>query len=194
MSETKNPTLIQHLKNLTDTYLALFPDEAARINCLLNEITSNSQLDLRSTMTGHVTGTAIVIKGDEILFLHHNILDRWLCPGGHFDLEDELMDITSLRELVEETGIDKKYLHLHTWHKKNNMSPIDIDIHTIPTNIKKNEGKHLHFDFRYVFNIDNDFTHQLQLDEVSNLKWLKVQDIDNSFSIFPAKEKLLKLL
>ena len=51
-----------------------------------------------------------------------------------------------MRETTEETGASARF---HPWHDLH-RHPIDIDIHPIPENPARQEGAHIHFDFRYL--------------------------------------------
>ena len=94
----------------------------------------------RSCLTGHLTGSALVVDagGEQTLLLHHAKLDRWLQPGGHADGDGNLAAV-ALREATEETGIENLRV----------VTPaIDIDIHTIPE--RGDEPEHLHLDVRFL--------------------------------------------
>lgn len=57
--------------------------------------------------------------------------------------------------------------------------PVDIDSHLIPVNQAKGEGQHLHHDFQYVYALTStDFALKMQEEEISNLKWVDIQDMD----------------
>ncbi|WP_304452982.1 hypothetical protein [Nocardiopsis sp. YSL2] len=48
--------------------------------------------------------------------------------------------------------------------------PIDLDIHRIPANTAKAEPEHWHFDFRYLYRIEESSV-QLQAEEVGGHAW-----------------------
>jgi 8-oxo-dGTP pyrophosphatase MutT (NUDIX family) len=66
-------------------------------------------------------------------------------PGGHID-EGEMPVEAAIREVFEETGVVCEPLN-------ENLSPIDIDLHEIPENTKKGEGKHLHIDLLFLLRV-----------------------------------------
>jgi 8-oxo-dGTP pyrophosphatase MutT (NUDIX family) len=100
----------------------------------------------RKTLPGHITASGIVVEDHKILVIFHPFLGKWLQPGGHVEPGESPVQAAA-REVLEETGLPVK---IHTWHRQHPM-PIDIDVHSIPANPRKNEQSHLHFDFRYLF-------------------------------------------
>ena len=73
------------------------------------------------------------------------------------------------REVEEETGLKVK---IADWHIQNN-SPIMIDTHPIPAH--KGLPAHFHHDFRYIF-IPEDNNVAIQIEEVSDFVWVKIDD------------------
>lgn len=98
---------------------------------------------------GHLTGSAFLVVRQPrptLLLIHHPTLARWLQPGGHVEIEDDLaahgsLAATAARELREETGIVLP---------PTSFRLIDLDVHAIPANPRKGEPAHLHLDCRYV--------------------------------------------
>jgi 8-oxo-dGTP pyrophosphatase MutT (NUDIX family) len=117
---------------------------------------------------GHVTCGAVAINPDQnVLLVHHKILAKWLLPGGHLEPGDDALMHAALRELEEETGIP--------WQRTvtlpgGDITPIDIDLHTIPANSTKGEPEHWHADFRFAF-WAGDLQVSLQYEEVIGWKW-----------------------
>lgn len=96
----------------------------------------------RSTLPGHITGSAFVVDVQRrcALLIHHAALGIWVQPGGHVDPRESPM-LAALRELLEETGVTGKLLLKRIF---------DIDIHAIPENPRKGEPGHYHIDVRYL--------------------------------------------
>lgn len=172
------------MANLFASYLDRF-DESHSLGVLAGQLAS---MDLsicdRKNMVGHLTASALLLDGESVLLIHHKFLNRWLQPGGHLNA-GELPADGAQRELFEETGLNK--LSLASWHTKTGL-PIDIDSHQIPANQEKKEGEHLHHDFQYVFTclrepmpVDGITARlqavELQLDEVSDFKWVSVHEL-----------------
>lgn len=112
--------------------------ERDRILQLLGE--HGSALAERTTVPGHLTGSALVVdpSNQEILLLLHTKLRRWLQPGGHADGDHELAGV-ALREAREETGIEALRVL---------VPAIDVDIHAVDHG--DGLGSHLHLDLRFL--------------------------------------------
>jgi 8-oxo-dGTP pyrophosphatase MutT (NUDIX family) len=94
----------------------------------------------RSCLTGHFTGSALVIDPSraETLLIDHVKLGRWLQPGGHADGDGNLGAV-AWREATEETGLEGLRL----------VTPaVDLDIHPIPA--RADEPAHVHLDLRFL--------------------------------------------
>ena len=71
--------------------------------------------------------------------VHHNILKRYLQPGGHIDKNDRNPLDAAKRELFEETGIDSEILTYQCAEPLNSLIPFNVSVHKIPENKLKNE-------------------------------------------------------
>jgi 8-oxo-dGTP pyrophosphatase MutT (NUDIX family) len=137
-------------------YLREFPDEEQRLSCLqefLREITDRKQLFDRKNFNGHITASGFVVSPgrDKLAVVEHPSLKRRLQPGGHVEHDDESILSAAIREIHEETNLRafKHILYCDDPH-----FPLDIDTHEIPANPKKNEPRHFHHDFRFLFQTD----------------------------------------
>ena len=155
-----------------DQYVSLFPNEKARLSRLLAQITNASDLTDRKNYLGHVTASALVIDTERnILLVHHKTLQKWLLPGGHYEIPEKIADCP-IREAHEETGIEN--LQLDAWHAAHKSCPLDIDTHSIPENTKKGELAHFHHDFCYLVRTSNKSI-KMDPDEVCNVGWYPIE-------------------
>jgi len=113
-------------------------DERDHVLDLLDQ--NGAALADRTTVPGHLTGSALVVDADggRILVMLHAKLHRWLQPGGHADGDHELAGV-ALKEATEETGIEGLAVL---------VPAVDIDIH--PVDHGDALGEHLHLDLRFV--------------------------------------------
>ena len=112
----------------------------------------------RKNFYGHFTASAVVVSSAQgLLAIKHRQLDLWLVPGGHID-GSELPVQAAIREAREETGI--KLFDIQ------DVRVIDIDIHPIAENAKKGEAAHLHYDIRFLFQIDKTSALKAQEEEI----------------------------
>lgn len=183
---------------LINTYLEHYADkeERQRLEVLLRQVDEgDAELTSRKNMVGHLTASALVLdRQNRVLLIKHNMLNRWLQPGGHIDWQEAPLK-ASVRELSEETGIAgqdcslvKGYpaaalqsacaeeLAAFVFHQ--DIQPIDIDSHVIPENPDKGEGRHLHHDFQFVYKLENDKAElNLQQEEVSHFRWVDLDTL-----------------
>lgn len=73
--------------------------------------------------------------------------------------------------------------------------PIDIDIHTIPRNEKKQEAEHPHIDFRYLFVLEKDEEGRMNEDEIRDMLWRPIKEFAGANSdLARVMQKCVKLL
>ncbi len=121
----------------------------------------------RSCLTGHLTGSALVVDHarERTLVMLHAKLGLWLQPGGHADGEGHLATV-ALTEATEETGIEGLTV----------LGPaVDCDIHEIPE--RKGEPAHLHLDVRFVVLAPPGAT-AVGNHESHELRWVDLDELD----------------
>lgn len=128
-------------------------------------VRSNDAFWQRSTLSGHLTGSAWVLnpQKDKALLIHHRGLDKWFQPGGHAEPEDESLLQTAHREAREECGIEGLTLL--------SDQIFDLDIHVIPA--KNDVPEHLHYDVRFVFMAASEMLDG-DMAEVKDLNWVTI--------------------
>lgn len=177
-------------------YLACYPTEEERLNTFISYLDRNesSQLYNRKNFDGHITASVFILdeSRNKLLMLHHKILDRWLQPGGHVDEEDKDLLAAAYRECKEETGIASSFL---TLMQSNSEVPIpfDIDSHSIPANIKRNEAKHYHHDIRYLFAYNGSDEISIDANESQGFQWISLAELSmhEDFQLVVSKVRLL---
>jgi len=117
----------------------------------------------RTTQSGHITGSAIVMDQHEpeFLLIKHRKLNRWLQPGGHVHEQDESVLATAIRETNEETGHAACLTSLRD-------GILHVDVHEISA--RPEEPAHLHYDIRYLL-IAARGVSRIAEDEVLEAEW-----------------------
>lgn len=121
----------------------------------------------RSTMPGHLTGSALVFNHDatETLLLFHTKLQRWLQPGGHADGEANLARV-ALAEATEETGIEGLEI----------VDPaVDLDIHNVAP---AGAEPVLHYDVRFVV-FAPEGAQPVGNHESQDIRWVRLDALDD---------------
>jgi 8-oxo-dGTP pyrophosphatase MutT (NUDIX family) len=107
-------------------------------------------LDRNHFDPGHAVGSALITDPERrhVMLVMHSKLHRWLQPGGHAETGETDLLAVSRREVLEEVGCRLQ---------EGTGIFCDIDVHVVPP--RKSEPRHLHFDFRYLFEIPVGKTH-----------------------------------
>ncbi|MDO5717047.1 MAG: NUDIX hydrolase [Tissierellia bacterium] len=163
-------------REIIEGYGARNPEEGeitARLQSFLESY--QGSLTNRKNAEGHFTTSAFVISKSShcVLMVYHNMLKRYLQPGGHIDPEDESPLDGAKRELMEETGISAEELFYRAVDPSHPLLPFHVDIHPIPKNPSKGEGDHFHFDLQYLFYSDIDLEVQIDRQESGDFSWVE---------------------
>lgn len=168
------------LLNIISKYLEIFPNEKGRQKKLIEYLNTHEEDELNdcNNFDGHITAGGLIYTLEEkkFLVLHHKDLDMFLYPGGHSEKEDKNTLETAKREVKEETGLENLTQLKIT---DDELVPIDIDTHLIPYNQKRNLPEHYHFDFRYMFILDEKVDIKIDDNESSEYKWISMDDLRN---------------
>lgn len=161
--------------SLVRDYLVAYPTEADGLAPLLELAATAAPVTARTTLPGHVTCGAVAVDTTfRVLQVRHRLLDRWLFPGGHVEGGDATLADAALRELAEETGVRPAAV------RPLRDLPMHIDVHVIPENPGNAEPEHIHYDFRFVFQIQRSNgpgVVDLRIDEVTDHRWIPVSDL-----------------
>ena len=153
-------------------YKTRYHEEKLFVSSFIELIEKNPDCFKRSSISGHITGSAWVLNQSfsQSLLIFHAKLGKWLQPGGHAD-GDENIPVVAEKELYEETGIKKARLF--------NNSIFDIDIHQIPE--YKKIPAHNHFDIRFLFLADDNENITVNHESL-RVQWWSLEDLQDSTS------------
>lgn len=163
------------LAHIVSRYLGETAAPGEYLSLLRWQMEQGHRLDLRTTLPGHLTTSAVVLSPDhaQVLLIDHVTIGRWLQPGGHYE-PAPLFHLSAMREAVEETGVAG--LVLHPWHEGSDL-PFVIDSHDVPGKPSRNEPDHVHHDLQYLFIADPALPLIAQLDEVHAAQWAPVEQL-----------------
>lgn len=185
----------ENILDIVDKYLVIFPNERRRLFQLqkfLKEHADNQIIDWNN-FDGHLTtgGFIYAKKEKKLLLLYHNDLKIYLYPGGHIDSTDKNILEAAKREIKEETGlINLKEIAVST----NELVPFDIDTHIIDYNERLKLPSHYHFDFRYLFIVNEINDINLDVDELSGYKWISVNELKTNKEFGNITKKIEKYI
>jgi 8-oxo-dGTP pyrophosphatase MutT (NUDIX family) len=164
------------IDDIVSAYIKAFPDERGNMAQLIEQIANEDDLNNRKTLPGHITGGAIVLSPDrkKLLVIHHNLFNRWLQPGGHWDPDEGSPWEAACREAEEETQV--QIAEQLPAVGDDMRIPLDIGVHPIPPRPEKDEPAHTHYDFRYVFLAKSEKLKHLA-NEVSACEWVAFDDV-----------------
>lgn len=145
--------------------------DMANADVLDEAIGSEADLFLRWPSKAHVTGSAWILNEacSHTLLIGHAKYGIFVPPGGHTD-PGENPQQAAWREASEETGIEKQHLR-----PIGNL--LDVDVHEIPANEKRGEGRHWHCDARYPFIASAEAKVNLNLEECTDVKWVPLSEL-----------------
>ncbi|MBP2322844.1 8-oxo-dGTP pyrophosphatase MutT (NUDIX family) [Kibdelosporangium banguiense] len=120
----------------------------------------------RSCAAGHLTASAVVFDGDQVLLTLHPRVGKWLQLGGHCEPADETLAGAALREATEESGIDGLTI---------DPLPVHLDVHPITCSLGVPTR---HFDVRFVVHAPPGSRPKIS-DESDDLRWWAIADVPN---------------
>ena len=139
---------------------------------------------------GHFTSSAFVLSPDEksVALIFHPFLQIWIQPGGHIESTDQSIQNAAHREIEEEIAIEN--VVSVGWC----TDVLDLDIHQVPANSRKNLPPHKHFDVRFIFkSLSWDLAAR---NEIKDAKWVRlrlIQSIETDASVCNSIKRILEL-
>lgn len=184
----------EKILKIVQEYLFYYKEEIKRQEPLLEFIkkTDDNNLTDWNNFEGHLVASAFIysLKTKKFLVLYHKDLKMYLYPGGHIEKEDKSILDAAKRETKEETGLTEFKEVLI----KNKRIPIDIDSHIIPYNERLDLKAHRHFDFRYLFIIQEDKEVHQDKKELGDYKWIDIKELEKDKTYERVVKKLKDIL
>lgn len=168
----------EEVLSILKSYLEIFKSEENRQSQFLDYLNNHDGEEITdwNNFDGHIvsSGFLYALKEKKFLVLYHKDQKMFLYPGGHVDKEDKNVLEAAMREVREETGIlDFRQIKI----AENPLIPIDIDIHKINYNERLNLPEHYHFDFRYLFVVENIEKVNIDQEESLEYKWINIEEL-----------------
>lgn len=167
--------------NIVNKYSKIFKDEDVTLLNKFLENHNDEEIIDWNNFDGHIVASGFLYakKEDKFLVLFHKDMNTYIYPGGHVDKGDADPLDAAKREVEEETGVCHfKVLGVMS----DELVPMDIDIHTIPYNERLDLPEHFHFDFRYLFVVDEICRVFIDSEESNGYKWVGLNELNTYVS------------
>lgn len=144
----------------------------------------------RDNQLAHFSASSMILNEDhtKVLMIYHNIYQSWSWTGGHADEEKEMLKV-ALKEAKEETGLNElRLLKEGLW---------GIEILPVGGHIKNGRyvGTHMHLNYSYLFEADENQVLKIKEDENSGVMWIGLNQLAqyvNEKEMLPIYQKLLR--
>jgi len=185
---------ISNLRKSIEQYNPFDEQEEKDKQVTLDFIDTFDDVLTRNNKFGHFSASAFVVTEDltKALFVHHNIFNGFVCPGGHADGEADLLSVAK-REVYEETGITAELL------LGNNIFAIQAI--AINGHVKRGQyvSSHTHYDILYLLVVKNSEIDKIRILESENSKveWFDLDNLNHPAMLDwfqPILDKILKKL
>ena len=181
--------------SVLNEYLMIFPEEKEKQSKLLEYLNmfDDKKIIDWNNFDGHIVASGFIYskKDKKFLVMYHNDMKMYIYPGGHIDINDANPKEAAIRKVKEETGLsDFKEINI----SKNSLVPIDIDTHIIDYNERLDLPKHYHFDFRYLFIIEEIDDINIDNEELSSSKWIDINELSNDLNYGKIVNKINNLI
>ena len=165
--KAKGMDLLQEIRN----YEPINEQEENDKKVMLEYMQNNSDYLTRENKVAHITTSIWTVNKErtKTLMVYHNIYDSWSWIGGHADGEENL-SLVALRELKEETGVEKVSLV--------SKDIFSLEILTVAGHIKRGKyvPSHLHFNITYLAEADENQELSVNEDENKGVKWFAFEE------------------
>lgn len=187
------------VQTLYDQYVEVFPQEKEALKPLRKQLKSTGEqgiTDRKNFNVGHVTAGSIVVSlpSKKVLLIDHAVLRKQLQPGGHILPEDATLLEAAYRQCEKEAGISPSALTYIPLSDQSKQLPFTISVWDMPPNSAKNEPRHLHYDFWYLFTVRDGTEAQSTNDGASNPQWTPFVTFAENTEFSRQAEKINKLL
>ncbi|WP_090933447.1 NUDIX hydrolase [Nonomuraea jiangxiensis] len=159
------------ISSALSAYLERHPGEAGPLSEPVQLLSQGSDFASRRNFPMHVTVSALLVRGAEILLVEHRAYGILLQPGGHLEPTDATLIGASVRELAEETGVDPGKVFPAS------PIPVYIEYGRVPARPAKDEPDHYHLDIGFAFVTDADVG-RIQESEVRGAAWYPLAEAE----------------
>lgn len=150
----------------------------------------------RENRFAHITAASMIFNKnrDKVLMIYHNIYRSWSWTGGHADGDTDMLYVAE-KEAKEETGVK----NLRVLRKNTVQSPMAaVDVLPVWGHVKRRKyvSSHLHLNYSYLFEAEEEDALRIKEDENSQVDWLKIAEIREKVTepdMIPVYEKLIRL-
>lgn len=150
----------------------------------------------RENPFAHITAASMIFNKskDKVLMIYHNIFRSWSWTGGHADGDRDMLYVAQ-KEAKEETGIK----NLSVLRRTSENSPLAaVDVLPVWGHVKRGKyvSSHLHLNFGYLFEADENEKLRVKEDENSRVGWIEMTEIREKVTeseMIPVYEKLIAL-
>ena len=126
-----------------------------------------------------------IVYDDKILLIHHKKINRWLCVGGHIELDENPIQAL-FREIKEECGLETELMGDNPpeiQSQDNDFTTLNCPFYLDVHNVKEN---HKHICFEYFLKSKSD-KYILNIQEHNDIRWFSREDLDNpEFDVLPS--------